>query len=111
MKVCTVNLERGRPSADAALGAMVDALGVNKRKGCKAVLLIHGWGSSGTGGAIRRGVHKKLRERSLVGLVADFCPGEDWEGRKADFLRRCPHLREFQGDIAGNKGVTVVLLR
>ena len=111
VKVKEVNLERGNPTAEAAIRNMVNELSTAKRAGYKAVVLIHGYGSSGTGGAIKAAVKQKLKERSLSGVVRDFTGGEDWLNRKREFTETCEQLRDFSSYVDGNKGITVVLLR
>lgn len=110
-KVRYINLERGFPTVDLAVRDMVGQLGTYKRMGYRALVFIHGWGSSGSGGGIRSGVRSKLRERSLSGLVQDFCSGDKWKDRRLEFIGYCSQLKQFDRDIAENKGVTVVLLK
>ncbi|MFA5636598.1 MAG: Smr/MutS family protein, partial [Anaerovoracaceae bacterium] len=68
IKVKEVNLERGYPTADMAVRNMVDHLGTCKRQGIRSVVLVHGYGSSGTGGKIKTAVRRKLKEPSMAGL-------------------------------------------
>jgi hypothetical protein len=110
-KVRYINLERGFPTVDLAVRDMVGQLGTYKRLGYRALVFIHGWGSTGTGGGIRSGVRKKLAERSLSGLVQDFCSGDEWKDHRAAFIDHCSQLKQFDRDISENKGVTVVLLK
>lgn len=110
-KVKEINLERGRPTVDAALRRLVSELHTAKGAGYKALIVVHGYGSSGVGGAIKPAVHHKLRDRSLIGIVRDFVSGEEWVNRKAYFFDICPQLRDFSTYIAGNRGLTVVLLK
>lgn len=111
LKVREVNLERGMPTVEAALRTMVDQLGTCKRTGYRAVILVHGYGSSGVGGKIKAAVLAALREPRLAGLVREVCPGESWADRKKALLSVCPQLRDFEARIDGNPGVTVVLLK
>ncbi|WP_130863908.1 hypothetical protein [Bacilliculturomica massiliensis] len=111
MKVREINLERGRPAAETAVRDMVGQLGTGKRQGLRAVILIHGYGSSGTGGSIRAAVREKLRESSLRGLVRDWCGGENWIHRKWEMIGLCGELAQYQRRIEGNPGVTVVILK
>lgn len=110
-KVCSVNLEKGLPTVDEAVRDMVNKLGTYKRMGYRSLILIHGWGSSGVGGGIRNGVRKKLDERSLSGLVHRHCGGEEWHTYKKEFVDYCNQLKQYEQEIAGNPGVTVVLLK
>ncbi|MDD4583544.1 MAG: hypothetical protein PHR60_05080 [Eubacteriales bacterium] len=111
IKVKEVNLERGYPTVDIALREMVSQLGTYKRQGYRAVILIHGYGSTGTGGKIKSAVKSKLRESSLSGVVAKTCGGEDWMNNKREMLAICNQLRDFEIRISGNPGVTVAILK
>jgi hypothetical protein len=111
IKVREVNLEYGYPTADMAVRNMVDQLGSCKRQGIRSVILIHGYGSSGTGGKIKKAVNQKLRDPSLVGLVRMTCPGEQWMDKKRTMLNACPGLKDYESRISGNYGVTVVVLK
>ncbi|MEG2199305.1 MAG: Smr/MutS family protein, partial [Anaerovorax sp.] len=73
IKVKEINLERGGPTVEAALRNLINQLSTCKAQGYKAVILIHGYGSSGTGGAIKPAVTAKLKERSLSGVVRGTC--------------------------------------
>ncbi len=110
-KVMEVNLERGYPTADTAVRNMVNRLTTCKMQGVRSVVLVHGYGSSGSGGKIKAAVSRKLKEPSLSGIVRMTCPGEQWMDRKRMMLDACPGLRDYESRIAGNYGVTVVLLK
>ena len=86
-------------------------LATAKMSGCKAAVLIHGYGSTGMGGAIKPAVSKNLSNPALVGIVKDWIAGEKWSTKKNAFLAYCPTLKEHSKHIDGNLGVTVVLLK
>jgi hypothetical protein len=110
-KVKEICLEYGNPTVDAAVRNMVSQLSTCKGQGYKAVILIHGYGSSGVGGGIKQAVRSKLKETSLSGIVRQSCGGEHWYERKTELLGICPSLKEHQRKIDGNRGVTVVVLK
>lgn len=110
-KVAEVNLERGLPAVDAALRSMNDALVTCKRRGIRAVILIHGYGSSGVGGSIRAAVRRSLGDSFMRRLVAQVAYGEQWHYRKRELLAVCRELAEYEPRIANNEGVTVVILK
>lgn len=110
-KVAEVNLERGWPTVEEALRDTVSRLMTCKGQGIKAVILVHGYGSSGVGGRIGPAVRGRLRESSLSGIVRAVCNGEDWINKKREMLALCPGLSEQESRIAGNRGVTVVILK
>lgn len=111
VKVKEINLERGNPTVDTALRNLVNQLSTAKGAGYKAVIIIHGYGSSGVGGAIKPAVQMRLKERSLSGIVRDSVKGEDWLNRKKEFIEICPQLRDFSSYVDGNRGLTVVLIK
>ncbi|MGI6728102.1 MAG: hypothetical protein ACOX4P_06035 [Anaerovoracaceae bacterium] len=111
VKVKEINLERGYPTVDMALREMVSQLGTYKRQDYRAIILVHGYGSSGSGGKIKIAVKSKLRENSLSGIVRKFCGGEEWINHKREMLDVCNQLRDFESRISGNPGVTVVILK
>lgn len=111
VKVREINLERGMPTVDEAIRRMVNDLSTVKRTGCKAAVIVHGYGSSGTGGKIKPAAKSKLKEPSLQGIVKDMVAGENWYEKKKDFLNHCPQLADFNSYVDGNRGITVVLIK
>ena len=110
-KVKQINLEQGHPTVEEAVRRMKNELSTAKMSGYKAAILIHGYGSTGTGGAIKPAVCKNLSQPILVGIVKDWVAGENWQSKKTVFLATCPTLKEHTRHINGNLGITVVLLK
>ncbi|MCQ4637757.1 Smr/MutS family protein [Anaerovorax odorimutans] len=111
VKVKEINLERGFPTVPQAMRNLINDLSTAQRSGCKAAVIVHGYGSTGTGGAIKEAVKSKLKEPLLRGVVKETIPGEEWYSRKKEFLNYCPQLKDFSRYVDGNRGVTVALLR
>ena len=111
VKVKEINLEYGNPTVEQAMVRMVNQLSTAKGAGYRGIILIHGYGSSGTGGAIKTAVSKKLKEPMMQGMIRDSIPGEQWKDQKKTFLNQCPQLKEYEDRIHGNHGVTVVLFK
>lgn len=110
-KVQQINLERGLPTVEEAVRRMKNDLTTAKMSGYKAAILIHGYGSTGTGGAIKPAVCKNLSQPVLIGIVKDWVAGENWQSKKTVFLAYCPSLKEHTRHIDGNLGITIVLLK
>ena len=90
-----VNLEAGLPYVDQALK------------------IIHGYGSSGTGGRIRTESRKYLARLKGQGTIRDFLPGEKFSIFEEDTRRafaRCDDLRRDRDLDRHNNGVTFILL-
>ena len=110
-KVAEVNLEYGMPGIDSAVQNMKNALTTHKGQGYKAVILIHGYGSTGVGGGIKAAVTRSLGENSMRGIVRTYVGGEQWATRKRELLAICKDLENYERKIANNNGITVVILR
>lgn len=110
-KVAEVNLEYDKPAVQEAVLRMKNALTTHKRMGCKAVILIHGYGSTGVGGSIKSAVKKCLAEPGMKGIVRASAGGEQWGEMRRDMLAMCRALERFEDRIRNNDGVTVVILR
>ena len=93
----TVNLERGRPSAETALRRLTLEIGTAKREGIRLLTLIHGYGSSGKGGVIREECRKSLDYMRLRKEICDYIPGEEYSSKAGPakaLVRRYPQLSQ-----------------
>lgn len=108
-----VNLEKGRPLVHQALARMEMEIQTAACQGFKVLTLIHGYGSSGAGGAIKTTVRYHLSFIRHQGRVRDIVFGEDFEnrsGRGRQLLRRFPFLMDHRDLNRANPGITLVIL-
>jgi hypothetical protein len=110
-KITEINLETGLPTVEMAIIKLKNELMTQKKRGIKAVIVIHGYGSSGTGGKIKPAVLKCLGEDSMRGLVRMYVGGEQWSWRKKELLSLCKGLEAYERRIVANEGITIVLLK
>jgi hypothetical protein len=110
-RIAEVNLELGIPTVPEALKNLKNCLTTYKRQGAKAVIIIHGYGSTGTGGEIKAAVGRCLGEKSMSGIVRTFAGGEHWISRRKEMLAMCRGLEDHERRISGNDGITIVILR
>ena len=109
-----VNLELGYPTVDAAIRRLTFELHHSRKDlGCRVLKIIHGYGSSGSGGRIRTEARRYLERLKQRGEIADYIPGErfsifDESSRKAFAL--CDELRRDRDLERHNNGVTFILL-
>ncbi len=107
-----VNLERGMPTVPLALSLLNDALRIAQREGNLAMKVIHGYGSSGEGGATRTAMQAELMQRATSGEIRAFIPGEDWrisDERAWALLQSHPELKQDPDLGRGNKGISIVV--
>ncbi len=106
-----VNLEKGLPLVHQALLRLQQEIESAHRQGCRVLVLIHGYGSSGKGGAIKKEVRRQLMYMLDRQQLNDVLPGEEIDprtGRGRQFLRRFPFMAAYLKQ--ANPGVTLVVL-
>ena len=113
MECQVINLEAGMPTVDMARTHLNMALRSAKANRVKVLKLIHGYGSSGKGGAIRADVLSQLAQKKRVGQIREFVRGEDFSpfdsGARA-IVAACPLLARDPDYSRANHGITMVLL-
>jgi hypothetical protein len=108
-----VNLERGLPLVEEALVRLERELDLARMERCRVLTLIHGYGSSGRGGAIRHEVRAQLEYLKSRGRINDLLAGEEFSSRTGpgrQLLRRFPFLRDHADLNRANPGITLVVL-
>ncbi len=101
------------PLVDQAIKRLTFHLNTKRAQGYAAVKVIHGFGSSGTGGRIRVEARAYLSRLKSQGKIKDYITGEDLsifhEGTRS-FLHACPEARRDRDLERHNNGITVVVL-
>lgn len=108
-----VNLEEGMPTVERARLRMEHELHEARRAGAPAVKLIHGYGSSGAGGALRTELQKELRQAEHHGTIRAFIAGEDWRVSHEitwELLKRFPEWKKDSDLGRKNQGISIVVL-
>lgn len=113
MDIHIVNLEQNMPSVEQARIRLEQAVRSARAKKCKVLKLIHGYGSTGKGGAIRKDVHSTLASYQRSGKIKTFVPGEEFSPFYSNARMaadQCPSLLRDRDYTASNHGITIVLL-
>ena len=108
-----VNLERGLPPVAQALDRLDKEIALAALLGIRVLTLIHGYGSSGEGGANKTAVLRRLEFLRHTGRVREVVPGEGFEnrsGRGRQLLRRFPFLSAHRDLNRANPGITLIVL-
>ena len=109
-----INIKQGSPLVEDALGQLTDHLRKSMNLGIKAIVLIHGYGSSGEGGRIKWAVHEALESNQYADRVEEYFFGEQVPFGSEPYralLKRRPGLKSYlQRFKEGNAGMTVLLL-
>lgn len=107
------HIKEGRPTVDEARKRLAAELDKARAAGASAVKVIHGYGSSGVGGALRDAIRTSLRKRKKEGRIRTFVAGEKWDlfdPAARELLDACPALARDPDLNRYNEGVTLVLL-
>lgn len=108
----TVNLEKGMPFVEQAMSQLQAALNEARLLRIQVLTIIHGYGSSGRGGAIRQECRKILDHMYSRGEINSYLAGEDFHrrnGQVKDLLNRYPRLNENSNLNRHNRGITLVI--
>ena len=108
-----IDLEEGMPKVEEARLRMQHQLHVARQQGYAAVKLIHGYGSSGAGGALRLELQKDLQRHVETAGIKCFIAGENWrisDEQTWELLKRHPEWKQDSDLGRGNKGISIVVL-
>ncbi len=102
------------PSSQEAMNTLNNRIYAERATGVKCVKIIHGYGSTGRGGAIRKACRQKLLEYKRRGMIKDMCAGEKFgpfeeEGRRV--AGKYPEVRSDSDWGRMNDGVTIVFFK
>jgi hypothetical protein len=112
-KVVTINIKHDMPTVEEARRRLVQRLTRLAGEGVAVVKVIHGYGSTGKGGGIRRAVFTTLRRLQAEGLIRGWVPGEQWKKSSEiarELLKTFPYLADEADLEKGNQGCTIVAI-
>lgn len=108
-----INIKQGMPLVSEALGILKSEISSAKAQNYAVIKVIHGYGSTGTGGSIRVAVRKYLSSELGVRTVKEFIPGENFSIFDHMTLKAflvCDELRNDPDLERHNNGVTFIIL-
>lgn len=112
MKV--VNLENGSPTASQAMDRLTNELYRLRASGIPYVKIIHGYGSSGKGGAIKAALKRYVTVLMQRRLIKGYVAGEDFGPFSASGRLAVDKFKELRSDSdwgMGNDGITIIFFK
>ena len=109
----TANIKSDMPSVDVAIKRITYNIKNASAFGVTAIKFIHGYGSSGKGGAIRSEVRKYLDRLAAHGKIKFYVKGEDFsifDEHTRNAFAICGALRCDNDLERHNNGITIVIL-
>jgi hypothetical protein len=110
-KLIVLNLKTGMPTVEQAKRRLLESLYAPRGASGPVVKIIHGYGSSGTGGAIRSAIRELMAQWQREGKVLKFVAGENWsifDAGSQDLRQRYAFLGKDEDLDRGNAGMTIV---
>ena len=105
------NIKSGLPTVSEAIQQAKLRLSQARRSHVSIVKLVHGYGSTGVGGAIRVELRKELKNMQQTGILCDVIYGEEFSiSNCRQLVRRFPDLKADEDFNKSNKGITIVVL-
>lgn len=112
-KIKTIIIKEGMPSIDEARKKLINEIEIARNTGVRILKIIHGYGSSGVGGALRLAIRKSLNYRKKEGQVENIIYGEHFNRNNEDIpqtMKRFPILSSDSDYNRNNDGVTIAIL-
>ena len=94
----TYNVEAGLPNLDEARRLVIEEIRQARHESIRVLKVIHGYGSSGKGGALCIGLRKSFWLRKNEGAIKDFIAGEDFSIFNETVLTLLEVVPEMRGD-------------
>ena len=73
-----INIEQGHPTVQQAMVKLQNGIYRVRATGQPVAKIVHGYGSSGAGGAIKQALWVELRKYISRRMIVSYCPGEDF---------------------------------
>ncbi|MGA9929885.1 MAG: hypothetical protein WBP73_03195 [Terriglobales bacterium] len=106
-----LNLKAGMPTVEQAKRRLLESLYAPRGECGPVVKIIHGYGSTGKGGAIRSAIREQMAEWQRAGKVLKVVAGENWsifDADSQDLRQRYGFLAKDEDLDRGNAGMTLV---
>lgn len=114
MEVVTLNIKSEFPPADVAVANLLIEIERLAKTEVGAIKVIHGYGSHGVGGAIKKEVHSALRLLKHNKKIVDYIPGEMFGAfaKENEYITKNFPQLVLDSDLQNyNSGITIVFLK
>ena len=108
----SVNIKDDLPLVETAIARLENQIEDALEDGYKALKIIHGYGSSGKGGAIKNEIHRVLRRMYANEEIYDWIPGEEFSANyqeTLELLKQFPFLEGDKDFRKSNRGISIII--
>ena len=110
----TINIEQGHPTAQEAMNRLTNELYRVRASGKPYAKIIHGYGSTGSGGVIKAALKRETTVLLQRRLITGYLSGENFGPNSAAGQNYAMKYRDLRSDIdwgRSNDGVTIVFFK
>lgn len=112
--ISVVNAKQDFPYPDYAVFLVEREIELSEKLGVDALIVIHGYGSHGKGGVIKKELKNRLRELKHNKTIVNYFSGEQWGEKNEEIIelkKQEPELILHPLLNNLNSGVTVIWIR
>ena len=108
----SLNIKDGMPPADLAVANLITEIEYYNKTQERVIKVVHGYGSHGKGGEIKKLLHEKLKELTQKKAILGFIKGEAF----GSFDKLCILAKELSPELLispeynFNSGITIIIL-
>ena len=109
-----IDNEQGHPTLQKDTTKLKNGIYRARATGKPLAKIVHGYGSSGTGGAIKQAVGTELRKYISRGMIKAYCPGEDFgpfSSAGREISAKHPEASRDRDWGLQNDGITVIMFK
>jgi len=113
LRVSVVKLKENYPTVDEAMQRLAIEILTARKKDIKVIKIIHGYGSTGAGGAIKSALLNRLKAMRNDNRIKKIITGEhhnEFAGSRNYLLNKYPEFKETWIEDRGNPGITFIEL-
>ncbi len=113
MRVLYIDVKSDNQTCLMAVAQLEIEIDACKLGGFRALKVVHGYGSHGVGGVIKKEIHKKLKQLKSQKKIYDYIPCEQWtpnNTKRKEAVKICDELLADSDLRMLNSGVTIVLI-
>jgi hypothetical protein len=113
MRVLYIDVKSDMQTCLMAVAQLEIEIDACKLGGFRALKVIHGYGSHGVGGEIKKEIHKRLKQMKSQKKIVDYIPCEKWtqsNPMRNIAVKMCDELLADSDLMMLNSGVTIVLI-
>lgn len=112
MEIRQINIKEDNPPTDVAIYEMCNAIDLCVLENIKILKVIHGYGSHGKGGDIKKECIHTLKHLVRANKIYDYIPGEKFSPLNKYYKQIVEQYPPFllDGEVSNNFGVTIVII-